>query len=343
VASNGRHYAVWTEEIAPGQHQLCSSIAENGVWEPTVRFYMGSHPALATGSDGSIHLTYQSQVFGKWEIYHTTWLNGNWLAPQNISNTSASSQQPDIILTAENVAVIVWMEGAEGASRIYYAWQAEETWNTYWVPASVDGRRPSIALDAYPYLWVVWESPEVGLMEREIYAIRGNYADGITWSPLAINLSDSTLNDSTQACITGTASNGAYIVWQEQTADGLQVFYADTSEPGMWWTEPERLSVGDSETAQPHICAGIAGPIHAMWEQDGQLYHRYRLPSGAWSPRDAVSATDDTLDGLAMAVSADQRLSTIWAQSIGGGAADVYHRQGAYTWPHQLWLPLTAD
>ncbi len=83
----------------------------------------GSAPALAVGSDGILHLAWQSADTdtGLDDIWHTQFSGGSWSLPENISATpNEASTAPSLAVAPDNTVHIVWQEALGPNTAIYY-------------------------------------------------------------------------------------------------------------------------------------------------------------------------------------------------------------------------------
>jgi len=340
TAPDGTVYAVWAEQIATGRYQLAASIQTDGVWSTPTRFYLGQEPDLAVGPDGRVHLVYSNETFGNREIYYTYWTGSNWQASKNISNSSGASSQPAIAVTSDGELIVVWSDVIEESEYIQYAWQSDGAWNTYRVSASTGGSHPDIAVGEGGRVWVAWQVLEDDSY-ADIYAIYGTYNEGITWSQFALNISDSAASDSTLPCLAGAEASGTFLVWQEQDAGGnLAAYYADNVEYGEFWGEPTRLSSTEVQAQQPVIATGIAGAVHVGWDQGSEAVHIFKLPNSTWSTPATLANDASDVGDLAFSVGPDLALHALWSLPLTATNHEIYIRQGAFSWPVQVPLPL---
>ena len=332
-------HAAWQEEVLPSCWQLCASHLLTETWSQPECFFMGEDPDLEVAPDGTPHLVYSAEVFGNREIYHTTWSAEGWEAPANVSHTEGASTQPALLIRQDGQILIVWTETLEGISRIHYAWQVGDQWNTWRVPASLGGSRADAAPGRKGRVWVAWQVREQ-TGAYEIYVIQGRLERDIQWGPYAMSISESPLADSTSARLAGATALGAFAVWQEETAQGSQVYYADNRESGDYWAIPTGVIGSESSGILPDIAVGSIGPVHIAWESEDQLTHRYRFPTGDWSPPEPLGQAQASQVGLGWGPGLD--LQVVWSESADGGAQEIHHRQGRLVWPRQLWLPLAS-
>ena len=355
-------YAVWTEQFASDYSMLCYSICSAGVWSTSDCFYVGEEPDLILAPDGEVHLVYSNEFDGKYDVFYTKWSGGSWSPPENISYTSGTSSQPAIAAKGDGSLVVVWTDTTEGYNRIYHAWQADGVWNTYFVPASIDGSAPDVAVGKNDRVWITWQV-EV-FSKYDVFALFGN---GVSWAPYAVNVSDSSGADSIAARLLGVSDFGAFIVWQEDGDDRSEVYCVDNLEYVDWWDEPSNVSHTSTRSEQPSVAVNSLNQIHVAWDEgDRLLLQRRVLPSGSWLPTNAIIAGIGASNGTGGSAAsagevelvADNRsikVHAIWsalenengqqeAVTLSDSVArDIYYSNGSLSMPHKLWLSLALS
>ena len=337
---DGTAHAVWQEQVLAGFWQLCSSHCLTETWSQPECFFMGQDPVLRIADDGVPHLVYCAEVFGNHEIYHTTWAVEGWEAPTNVSQTKGRSTQPALLLCGGERMLVTWTEDLEGVERIHYAWRAEGNWNTYRVPASLGGSTSDVAADRGDRVWVAWQAPEA-TNDYDVYVIDGVYQQDVQWGPYAMNISESPFGDSTFARLAGRPSLGTFAVWQEETAQGKAISYANNLQDAYYWSPPSLVSEASSYVALPDISVGPIGPIVISWQAEGQLLHSYRFTGQDWSAPAPIVQGDAS--EVALDIGPGLTLGALWSERHSDASQEIHHRRGWLNWPHHLWLPLTAS
>jgi|GEM_PF-3569522 len=341
ITHDGTTYVVWTEAAEEDWPRLYYCTSNEAGWSEPCAFFIGQDPDLTVSPDGVVHLVYSSELFGNQEIYHTTWANGDWGIPENISNTEGSSTQPAITVANGGQPLVVWTEGVKKNSRIYYAWQEDHRWSTYLIPATGGGSAPDVALGEANRVWVVWQALENS--HHDIYALFGACVEGITWAPYAMNISDTPANDSLAPALAGAPGVGAFLTWQEREQETTRIYYADNLEYGAFWGEPICLSPSGLASERPSIAARGPGSVHVAWDAGNQLLLRYRLPDESWSPQTVIANDPTAIGEVALALSPDLTLHAVWSQQVTAPARNLYHRSGKLDWPYHAWLALALS
>jgi hypothetical protein len=148
-----------------------------------------------------------------------------------------------------------------------------------------------------------------------------------------------------------TDPNRLYIAWSDPgviATEGMQVVLARSTDGGMTWTAPERLSHDPTGIVRDHITPVLAvgpdGQVHALWldrrdDPDNRLFHAYYTSSTdggeTWEPDRRVSTAPFDLnvglpptsrnaagDYWGLAVSGD-RVYAAWTDTR-DGQQDIY-------------------
>ena len=339
VAANGDVYAVWVEQLPSGHPILCSGVRSGDGWTEPTCFFIGEEPDMVATSSG-IHLVYSNEFQGKYDIYYIKWDGDGWTASQNVSYTSGTSSQPAIAVRDDGGLFVVWTDTTEGYSRIYYAWREGDVWNTYFVPSSVGGGAPDVAVGRNDRVWVSWQVLEAS-DHYDVYAISG---DGVNWSPYAMNISNSPLTDSLAPKSLGLADSGAFIVWQENGGSGFETYYSDNLKYIDWWDKASNVSQTTGDSEQPSISGNGARSVFVAWdENDRLLLRRRQTATGAWSAAGTILVGEADIGEVELASGAGRRIHALWSHSPGSDDRDVYYRNGSLIMPYQVWMSLVAS
>jgi len=178
VDSSGDLHVVWDND-ATGKDEIYykKSTAEGVTWTATKRITWTSgesyYSAIAPGASQNIHVVWNDNTPGNYEIYHKKSTNrgDTWTATKRITWTSGTSWLPAIALDPSGDLHVVWQDFTPGKAEIYYKKSTDggDTWSTTqritWT--SDDSYRPAIAVDSSGNLHVVWQDETPG--NTEIY------------------------------------------------------------------------------------------------------------------------------------------------------------------------------
>ena len=178
VDSSGDLHVVWDND-ATGKDEIYykKSTDEGVTWTATKRITWTSgesyYSAIAPGASQNIHVVWNDNTPGNYEIYHKKSTNrgDTWTATKRITWTSGTSWLPAIALDPSGDLHVVWQDFTPGKAEIYYKKSTDggDTWSTTqritWT--SDDSYRPAIAVDSSGNLHVVWQDETPG--NTEIY------------------------------------------------------------------------------------------------------------------------------------------------------------------------------
>ena len=73
AGSGGQLHALWE-----ANNRIYHSFRRNDVWSNPSSMVTGFQPAAGLAADGSVHLVFSSQFFGRYRVFHAVW-NGDLL------------------------------------------------------------------------------------------------------------------------------------------------------------------------------------------------------------------------------------------------------------------------
>jgi hypothetical protein len=136
-----------------------------------------SHPAIAAGASGSLHLLWDDNSPGNFEIYYKKSVNGGvtWSTNQRLTWTGGYSELPAVALDSSGQIHLTWQDNTPGNYEIYHkgstdggaSWTASQ--RLIWTAGNSSG--PALAADASGRLHVTWCDLTPG--NKEIYYRKG--------------------------------------------------------------------------------------------------------------------------------------------------------------------------
>ncbi len=182
----------------------------------------GSAPALAIGSDGVLHLAWQSEDTdtGLDEIWYMQFSGGSWSLPENISATpDDASTVPSIAVAPDNTVHIVWQEALGPNTAIYHASGQSGDWTQADdVSGTLESAKfPALGINSAGHGFLLWDEGSV-IVGRELYATSGTWSDREQVASDVFGISDPALflNDST-----------VHAAWAEEvSAFNWDIFYS---------------------------------------------------------------------------------------------------------------------
>ena len=232
LAPDGVLHAVWTD-LTPGYWTTYHATWAEPFWStrpiPSGR---GEAPSIAVAQDGTAHVVWQDQVsrdgvtLGDFEVFLAGLHDGMWTPPLNISDSrDIDSLGPDVTVTADALAHVVWIDGAE---RIRYSYGQDASWSTPTTIATTPGFANSVrvAVESGKFLHVAWDEDRY-----EGYEVRATAAPERTqqW-PESYQVFDSTtsLKD---VCLAPNPAGGVGLSWSQTSESGHSSIFVSRREP----------------------------------------------------------------------------------------------------------------
>ncbi len=257
-------------------------------WQPDVRLTNNAATSNSYGkniavSGTTIHVVWDDNRDGNYEIYYkrSTDAGLSWSADDRITNQSATSDQPTISASGSNV-LITWSDERDGFWAVYYKQSTDNgaSWGAHTRVTSVN------SVQGYPVsayngnvIHIVWEDERDG--NTEIYYKR-SANNGNNWgSDLRItNQADESYNPDI-AC-----PNLLYthIVWRDYRDGNWEVYYKRSTDGGVNWGSPVRLTNNVTDSYSPVVTASGTSIFTAWYDnRDGnyEIYLKRSTDNGA--------------------------------------------------------------
>jgi len=186
------------------------NISDNSGWS--------GYPQLAVDAGGAVHVVWQDSAPGNYNIFYARRSSdGIWSGPQNISNNSGDSWQPQLAVDAGGAVHVVWSDSTPGNSDIFYAKRSSDgIWSG---PQNISddsgwSAKPQLAVDADGAVHVVWGDTTI------FYAKRSS--DGIWSGPQNIS-DDSGWSGYPQLAV--DAGGAVHVVWSSTVPGDYDILY----------------------------------------------------------------------------------------------------------------------
>ena len=187
------------------------------------------NPSLAVDGNDRLHLTWQDNRRGNWDVYYSCSDDGiNFSAPVLVDDSGAAQITPAIAvdnLLPQQVH-ITWQDNRWGNQDIYLA-SSSDNFATKTIKAlttnASDQTQPVIAVDIDNVAYVFWTT-QAANGSTDIY---GASLTGDSWAyaPIVNN----TANQSQPALAVEPQTNHLHILWVDDSRGNLDIFYAATS------------------------------------------------------------------------------------------------------------------
>jgi hypothetical protein len=158
-------------------------------WKSTKRLTWNpsdsSAPNVAVDTDGNIHMVWEDNNPGDYEIYYRRSTDGGvtWAGAKRLTWNSGDSRNPVITSDSDDNIHVVWDDGTPGRQEIYHRRSTDKgmTWKAVkrLTQLNGDSQVPSIAVDPSDNVHIVWFDMTPG--NNEIYYSR-SADEGVSWS-----------------------------------------------------------------------------------------------------------------------------------------------------------------
>lgn len=305
-------------------------------WTPTE----SENPALCLDPGQHVHVVWQDQQSGNFEIYHKKSSNmGNtWSATHRLTYSSDPSETPDIDISSGGAIYVVWSDSSSGNGDIYLkkstdggnTWSALNrlTWN------NGDSRNPKVKVDSGGTLHVAWQDKTPG--NFEIFYRRSTNG-GTNWS--ALNRLTYTSGNSYHPSLSAGGDGRVHMLWDDVTPGNAEIYYKNSSDNGVSWPGAQRLTYTSGNSWACDVMVKSSANIHVFWSDltpgNAEIYHKRSTNVGStwlspqrltWNSKGSWSACawEDTIG----------QIHLVW-HDFSPGNAEIYHKNssdGGATW-----------
>ena len=203
-------------------------------------------------------------------------------------------------------------------------WSAAKrlTWTKSWC------QNPDISIDSSNKIHVVWEDLTSG--NFEIYYCQST--DGGTNFSAGKPLT-STTGDSWNAAIATDTSNAVHVVWDDDTPGNREIYYRRSTNGGMTWGAPQRLTWTPGYSCFPNIAIDQTKAISVVWQdntpQNDEIYHKRSTDGGVtWGPVKRLTFTALGSWDPAVAIDLSYKIHVVWEESTSGNN-EIYYKSSA--------------
>jgi len=289
IDSNDAISIAWEDVVTPGNGEIYFKRSPDGgtTWNPAKRLTWASgysrSPALAIGSDDAVHLLWEDNTSGNFEIYYRKTTDGGatWGATQRLTWNSGSSYSPAMAIDSSNRIHIVWHDFTPNDfyAEIYYKRSTDG--GTTWLPAqrmtwtSGSSLSPAIAAVSSQTIHVVWDDDTPG--NNEVYHKKSTNG-GANWSP-AKRLSW-TSGQSAYSALVIDSTNAVHVIWRDYTPGNYEIYYKSSADGGATWSSAQRLTWTSGASMNPAMAIDSSDTIHIVWDDNTPGYTEIYYKNG---------------------------------------------------------------
>jgi len=246
-------------------------------------FSVESNPTMAVAPNGTIYVAWEDFRNGDADIYVSwstdaglTWRTPNVRVDDDAG--AAAQTEPSVAVDPTGTVHLAWRDARGGDADIYSANSTDG--GVTWSPNQRVNDDPPGATQASPAaaatstaVHVVWEDFRNGAT-ADVYAA-ASLDSGGSWGGNVLVTLDSDLANQVDPAIAADASGTVHAVWQDFRDGSHDVYYANSSDDGATWTDPNaRVSdlVGTAGQSNPALVTDAAGVAYAAWEDSRNIF-----------------------------------------------------------------------
>jgi BNR repeat-containing family member len=338
VDSKNAVHVVWSD-YTPGNAEIYYKKSGDGgaSWGSTKRLTWTSgdcyEPAIAIDSNDTIHVVWDSDAPGNYEIFYKRSSDGgaSWTATQRLTASSGWSEYPAIGVDSNNTISVVWQDSLPGNLEIYCRqstnggtnWGAVKrlTWTSGW------SEYPAMAIASGNTIYVAWDDDTPG--SSEIY-YKKSTDGGTTWG--ASKRLTWTSGLSFSPAIGTNSSNAIHVAWYDQTPGNYEIYYRRSTDGGTSWSAVQRLTWNSGPSEYPAIAATLGNTVYFTWDDDTpgnlEVYCKKSTDGGStWSAAKRLTSTAGSSSVSALAVDSGGTAHVVWEEYVSGNS-EIYYKKG---------------
>ena len=286
-----------------------------------------SAPTIALDSNNHIHVVWEDNTPGNYEIFHKKSTNKgvNWTL-KRLTWNSGQSYYPAIAIDTNNHIHIVWFDMTPGNAEIFYKkstdgganWsQKRLTWN------SSCSECPAIAVDSNNHIHVVWEDWTPG--NAEIF-YKKSTDGGASWSHKRLTWNS---DHSCAPVIAIDTYDHIHVSWFDMTPGNAEIFYKKSTDGGTTWSH-ERLTWNSGQSGSPAIAVDSNNHIHVAWADytpgfyNTDIFYKKSTDGGANWILKRLTWNSGQSYRPAIAVDSDTHIHVVWWDNTPGNYEIFY-------------------
>jgi hypothetical protein len=238
--SSNAIYVVWSDD-SRGNYEIYYKKSTNGgaSWLKAKRLTWNSgysyHPSIAVDTNNNVHLFWQDNTLGNYNIYYKKSTNGGATWTGKRITWSKWARRPDIAIDSNNHIHVVWLANVvDSLVEIFYkkSTNGGATWTgkriTWLYLGEICGLLdPAIAVDSNNHLHVVFEVHCPGTTGYHDVYYKKSTDGGMHWTKV-LGLAG-TVGDIYRPDIAIDSNNNIHVVWEHRdadSADSYEIYYA---------------------------------------------------------------------------------------------------------------------
>ncbi len=335
VDASGKIHVVW-QDATTGNFEIYYKKSPDGgvTWTTGQRltFTSGSSgsPAIAVDTSLNLHVVWQDDTSGNYEIYHKKSTDGGlaWTTSKRLTWTSGGSEHPAIGVGSSGNLHVVWSDNSPGNDEIFYAkskdkganWAANQrlTWT------SGGSKIPAIGVDSSGNPHVVWRDDTPG--NFELY-YKSSPDGGATWATnKRLTWNSGTSNE---PVIAVDASGHLHVVWTDHTPGKDVIFYKKSLDGGVNWAASKRLIWNSGSSHSPAMTVDSSDRLHVAFMDNTftnfEIFYKKSVDGGVtWTTNKRLTWSFYAQGSPALGVDSSGNLHLVW-ECMAPGNYEIYY------------------
>ena len=294
TSSSYGEYVVWHSKKGSQRWQIFLNSGGNNDWahERQLTFDTADNfnPDVVVDDSGTVHVVYQTNKFGSWEIVYLKYNGYQAVERTRITNAVGNSTDPRICLLDNGDIAVAWLDDREGSTEVYGALYSQE--DDAWFSSAFDYNDEKISDAGGTYVAknvkistngescaICWNDNRNSL-ESVFISTTGEVDNDGHWWGDEVQVSPS-ITPAFSPNIALEDSGKVNIVWVDSRLGADKIYY--NSYQGSLGAETV-VSSGSSDAENPSITL-VDGEKSILWvsiDSEMKIYHR-RTVSGSFS------------------------------------------------------------
>jgi hypothetical protein len=274
IDSSGNVYAVWEDYRTGGYDIYASYLAHNGSAFTTnvkinddINPNKQSRPELAVEDDGTVHVVWEDERSGDWDIYYANSTDGGLTYTANLLLTTINKtdwqNNPTIDVDSSGIVHVAWEDNRDGNWSVYYASSADGfASNTKVSKNTLPGNQWSAALRVGDTgtIHVAWEGGS------DIYYARSTDGGLSFGSSILINDDGGTASQG-KASIAVEVGGIVHVAWEDTRNSDSDIYYARSTDDGLSFGTNVRINDDLTTEGQgtPSVAVEDGEFVHIAW------------------------------------------------------------------------------
>ena len=187
--------------------------------------------------------------------------------PKNVSNTAGGSGESRVAVDGRGNIYVIWNDNTSGVNDIFFT-RTTDLGTTFSALKNIsnntgDSFIPQTAIDSAGNINVVWTDNTPG--NNDIFFARSS--DGGTTFSTPLNLSHD-MGSSFNTQIAVDSAGNINVVWEDDTQNNLEIFFARSTNGGATFSAPKNISNNTGMSEIPEIAVDRAGHINVVWQDN---------------------------------------------------------------------------